>query len=138
MLKEYINNLSGEALFFTTVGLSMLCPYSTPIWLSIAMIITCCKSPNFLEEEFSRRESVRLLYEELEDEELEDEELEDEELEDEELEDEELEDEELEDLTINELQQKIKDLNDEIAEYKCETSETIDSNLTDLNTKKDD
>ena len=100
MFKNFINNISGEVLFFSTLGFSMLFPYSTPIWLFSAMIITCCKSPNFLDEEFNRREAIKMLYE------------------DEDFTDEE--EDTLDNLSIEELRERIKHLNNEIAEYRCE------------------
>lgn len=103
MIQDFINSISNDALLYSTFGFCVLFPYAIPVWLFSAMMITCCKSPNFMDEEFNRREAIKMLYD---DEQITDEELET-----------------VDELTIEELRERISQLQSEIAEYKTTTTD---------------
>lgn len=113
MIQDFINSISNDALLYSTFGCCILFPYAIPVWLFSAMMITCCKSPNFMDEEFSRREAIKMLYD---DEHISDEELET-----------------VDELSVNELRERISQLQSEIAEYKTteNTSEDTTEDTTD-------
>ena len=115
MIQDFINSISNNTLLYTTFGCCVLFPYAIPVWLFSAMMITFCKSPNFMDEEFSRREAIKMLYD---DEHISDEELET-----------------VDELTVDELRMRISQLQSEIAGYKTTTTATTTTD--DTNTSND-
>jgi hypothetical protein len=61
MFRHIINNISDDALLWTLVSGIMLFPVATPIWLCTAMLISCCKSHTFMDNEYERLELVNKL-----------------------------------------------------------------------------
>ena len=61
MIQRVINYIPDDAVLWATVTGCMLFPLGTPIWLCTAMILTCCKSRSFMDEEADRFELVQQL-----------------------------------------------------------------------------
>lgn len=59
MFQQLVNSIPDTTIFFVTIGGCMLYPISAPIFIFTAMMVSCCKSPNFLDDEYQTRDNIR-------------------------------------------------------------------------------
>lgn len=61
MFQKLVNSIPDSTIFFVTIGGCMLYPISAPIFIFTAMMVSCCKSPNFLDDEYQMNGNIREL-----------------------------------------------------------------------------
>jgi hypothetical protein len=63
MISSIINYIPDDAVIWMAITSIMLFPLNTPLWLLVAMVLTYCKTSNFMDKERERFEIINQLLE---------------------------------------------------------------------------